>query len=344
MRLTTFVWFLPVLFTSSRAAAQALDPGAARAQLRDGYALKGQGKCIEAIAHFVESIRLDRQPKTLLNLADCEEKLGKYVAAQTHIVEARDLARTQGAAQLKTLADQHLQSIETKMPKLVLRLAKDAPAGTVVLRDGVELGAVSLGTPLPVDPGAHTVFARGASMERQYEVTLADGATQELEISPAGGKPVAAPAAAKASASATAAPPQEPAAQSAHDAPAQVDTGTARRGPPILPIVFGGIGVAGGITAAVFGLKAKSKNDDGLAICPEVGCGAAAHEQAQPLFEDARSARTVAIVAGAVGGVALATGVILLFTGDSSKGGASALRVAPSFGTARVGVELGGGW
>ncbi len=108
--------------------------------------------------------------------------------------------------------------------------------------------------------------------------------------------------------------------------------------------MFGGIGVAGGITAAVFGLKAKSKNDDGLAICPEIGCGAAAHEQAQPLFEDARSARTVAIVAGAVGGVALATGVILLFTGDSSKGGASALRVAPSFGTARVGVELGGGW
>src|SRR5262249_32162358 len=103
MRFHPYVFGLPFLFFTSHAFGQALDPGAARAQLREGYTLKGQGKCNEAIPHFLESIRLDRQPKTLLNLADCEEKVGKYIAAQTHIVEARDLARTQGAAQMKTL-------------------------------------------------------------------------------------------------------------------------------------------------------------------------------------------------------------------------------------------------
>jgi len=339
-----YVFGLSLFFFTSLASGQALDPGAARAQLREGYALKGQGKCNEAIPHFLESIRLDRQPKALLNLADCEEKIGKYVAAQTHIVEARDLARTHGDQQFKTLAEQHLSSIEAKMPKLVLKLAKDAPAGTVVVRDGVELGAVSLGTPLPVDPGAHTVVARSSTTERQFDVTLADGATQELEVTPVGGKPVTSAAAPKPSPGVTVAAPPNPMSAPARDTSAPPDTATAKRGLPVLPIVLGGIGVAGGITAAIFGFKTKNKNDEASFICPDAGCMEPAYSQSQPAREDAKSARTTAIVAGAVGGAALVAGVVLLIVGDSGKSGASGLRVAPSVGRAGVGMDLGGTW
>src|SRR5689334_18285582 len=88
-----------LLSVSVVARADNSDSAAARAQLQSGYALKQQNKCDEAIPHFKESIRLDRQPKSLLNLGDCEEKLGKLSAAQAHFVEARDLAGSIHAAE-----------------------------------------------------------------------------------------------------------------------------------------------------------------------------------------------------------------------------------------------------
>jgi tetratricopeptide (TPR) repeat protein len=166
------------------AAAEPSDPAAARAQLQEGYALKQQGKCAEAIPLFAEAVRLDRQAKALINLADCEAQLGKLVAAQGHLVEARDLARAQGDP-LKDVAEQRLQAVDKRLPKLVLKLAKQAPPNTTVSRDGVKLGAVSLGRPLPLDPGAHHVIARFSGRgERQYDVVLAEGETKELQVAP----------------------------------------------------------------------------------------------------------------------------------------------------------------
>src|SRR5437762_10088774 len=111
-----------VLLAGRNAWAQPTDPAAARAQLQQGYALKQQGKCDEALPHFVESVRLDHQPKGLVNLADCEEKLGKLASAQMHFVEVRDLARAQGLDPLRNVAEQHLAALERRMPKLIVLL------------------------------------------------------------------------------------------------------------------------------------------------------------------------------------------------------------------------------
>ena len=83
--------------------------------------------------HLLESVRLDRQPKGLVNLADCEERLGKLAAAQAHFVETRDLAKAQGLEPLWKVAEQHLQAIEARMPRLIVKLAKDAPADAEAL-------------------------------------------------------------------------------------------------------------------------------------------------------------------------------------------------------------------
>src|SRR5258708_39818945 len=130
-----------LLLVSAVAQADNSDPAAARAQLQQGYALKQLGRCEEALPHFEESVRLDRQPKALVNLADCEEKLGKLAAAQAHFVEARDLAN--GLEALRNVAEQHLTALDKKMPRLVIRVAKGAPPDTAVIRDGVKLGTIS---------------------------------------------------------------------------------------------------------------------------------------------------------------------------------------------------------
>src|SRR5262249_32452200 len=118
------------LMLSSVAFAQTTDPGAARAQLRNGFDLKQQGRCEEAIPHFLESIRLDRQAKALLNLADCEEHLGKLVAAQQHFAEARDIASQKGVDELRAYAVERLEALDRITPKLVLKLAKGTSPDT----------------------------------------------------------------------------------------------------------------------------------------------------------------------------------------------------------------------
>ena len=187
MRFRYFLVSSFVLLAPRHAFADVSDPAAARAQLQRGYDLKQQGKCTEAIPHFVESLRMDRQIKGFLNLADCEETLGRLAAAQMHFAEARDLAGVQGRDDLKSLAQQRLTALEKRMPKLLIRVAADAPPGSIAARDGVELGPVSLNTLLPLDPGRHVVVVRGGGYERTYEVTLSEAETKELEVTPVGG-------------------------------------------------------------------------------------------------------------------------------------------------------------
>jgi hypothetical protein len=189
---------LGLLLSAQGALGAESDPAAARAQLVQGYALKKKGQCEEAVPYFKESARLDRQPKALLNLADCEEKLRRLSAAQTHFLETRDVARVLGLTPYEKVALERLAALERNIPKLLIRLVRDAPPGTSVTRDGLELSEVSLQTALPIDPGKHTVVARTELLEREYEINLSEGETKELEVTPVGGKVVGGAVAARA--------------------------------------------------------------------------------------------------------------------------------------------------
>ena len=189
---------LGLLLSAQGALGAESDPAAARAQLVQGYALKKKGQCEEAVLYFKESARLDRQPKALLNLADCEEKLRRLSAAQTHFLEARDVARSLGLAPYEKVVQERLAALERNIPKLLIRVARDAPPGTSVTRDGIELSQVSLQIALPIDPGKHAVVARTPLLEREYEITLAEGETKEIEVTPVGGKPTGGAAAVRA--------------------------------------------------------------------------------------------------------------------------------------------------
>ena len=80
-----------VLLCSSTAAAG--DSLAAREQLKIGYLLAKQGRCDEALPHLAESLRLDVRAITLINLAQCEESVGRLADAMGHWVDARARAQ-----------------------------------------------------------------------------------------------------------------------------------------------------------------------------------------------------------------------------------------------------------
>ena len=248
----------------SVATAAQSDPGGARAQLAKGYALKQQGNCADAIPYFEESIRLDRTPKGLLNLADCEEKTGRLLTAQSHFVEARDLARQRGMNEPASYAQERAQALDKRLPRIAIRLAADAPAGTVVTRDGVQLGPVSLGAALPVDPGPHVIIARGDGFERTFEVAVVESETREIEVTPRGGTPLAdnaSPVEKHASPSIVSAPQPAPVAAAAPVEPER----PARTGQTARTMVLAGeaaLAAAGLAVAVIYELKAADAQDD----------------------------------------------------------------------------------
>jgi hypothetical protein len=329
--------------------------------MQQGYALKQAGNCKDAIPHFLESIRLDKQAKGLVNLADCEQATGKYVAAQAHFVEARDLARQQSLGPIGKLAEERLQALEQRMPKLTIKLAGDAPSSSVVTKDGVELRAISLGIPLPVDPGAHVIEVHGGGFEKRYEVTLSEKENRQLDVSPAGGTRKESPPNAPAAAAPT--PPGDSPAASTPAAAAAANpsadrgasmSATSSSSQRTIGFIVGGVGIVGLGVGTVFALQTSSKNSDAEGLCTaSAPCHGDGLTQYQDAIDGARQARTLSAIGFAAGGIGLAAGAILILTAPSTSASSAAtrppgtstgLQVWPAWGAGSYGAVAGGAW
>ena len=105
-------------------------------ELKTGYALKQAGRCAEAIPHFTRSFELDPKPKAILNLADCEAQTGDLVDARSHAARGGELASQVDDTKLQSVAADQLAAIDTRLPKLTIRLAAGSPPGCSVTLDG----------------------------------------------------------------------------------------------------------------------------------------------------------------------------------------------------------------
>jgi hypothetical protein len=297
MRLRPFVLALAIPIVA--AVAHGDDSAAARAQLEAGYGLKEQGKYDEALPHLLESLRLDLQLKTLTNLADCEEHLGKLVDAQKHWVIARDRAGVEGNEKLRAAAEAKLSALEQRMPRLVIKLAPGSPQGAEVLRDGTTLGAISLGLGLPTDPGQHTLIVRAKGhADSTNNVTLGEAEQKEVVVS--AGPEVEAPGP----------PPSE--TVSAEGPVANPGLGTQRK----VSIVAASAGGVALILGTVFGVSAISAWGTAETDC---GNGCSATSGAQTERSHAVTDATISTVGFIAGGVLLVGGAALWLTAPSNK-------------------------
>lgn len=282
------------------ALARAADPAAAREQLKIGYELAHEGKCAEAVPHLQESLRLDAKAITLINLANCEEKIGRWADALGHWVDARARAQTDGVAAIEEEAAKRSKELDAKIPRLTIVLGADAPKGTEVARDGVVLGPVSLGVALPVDPGPHKIVARAPGrLEGTKDITLAEGDAGRIEVAPGG-----------------------VAAETTPAKPADVG---AARGSATSPLVWIGFGtaVAGIAVGSVTGILALGRASDADRDCPNRAC---TDPSALDRIDGGRTLGTVSTIAFVVAGAGALVGVY----------GLVAVRPAPS-GVAFVG-------
>lgn len=295
------------------AGAEPRDPAAAEALFLQGRRAMEQHDPETACAKFAESQRLDPAAGTLLNLAQCEEARGRIASAWTTYREA--LEQLPAGDARRAFAKKRLGLIEPRLPRLIVRLHPDAPKGARVRRDQVELGSASLGTPLPVNPGAHglTVEVPGRASGRT-SVQLSEGETREVVVTAGPLIAVAVPAAEPPAPAA----PQPSAVDRRLTAPTDSPRVPSRR--RLFAYATGGVAAASVLGAVVTGavwLSRKGTIDD---ECRNKSC-------TKKGFDAIEGARTVGTVNVVLWGVAAAAGgaATWLWLGDERGATAAAL-------------------
>jgi hypothetical protein len=311
------------------ARAQSIDPAAATELFKQGRTLMEKGDYAGACPKFAESARLDAKVGTLLNLAECEDKLGQIAEARQHLQLAIDRARIDNDDRLK-LATDALAAIDARVPRLTVALVAGAPPTTMVQRDGVMLEGASLDNALPVDPGHHVIVASADGFEsKTFTIDLKESEKQRIEVGPGAKLP-------------------EPAKKPASSTTFVSSTSDATRSSSSTRTwgyVVGGLGVVGLGIGTVYGFVALSKNSESKSngACDANNFCDAAGKAAR---DDARRAGNVSTFAFVVGGVAVAAGAVLILAGpsSSSKPDAARIEAAPLVGTTGGGLLLRGAW
>jgi hypothetical protein len=252
-----------------------------------------RGDLSTACAAFAESLRLENAVGTLLNLATCEEKAGRLVAALEHFTNARAMLAKDDFR--IPFATERIRETSRRIAHLTIR-PRASDAGLKISTDGAPLPQSMWSVPRAVDPGAHEiVIEREGRPPIRIDVKLADGEVKVVDLE-ADKIPAAAPVREPS--------PPEPSGSR----------------PSPFAWILGGIGVAGIATGSVTGVLAIGAANDYRDHCTNGECDPEG-------LDAARTGRTMSVVspiAFAVGAVALVASVYLFITTPSRPSGISA--------------------
>lgn len=330
------------LMAAAPAQAQTPAPAgsnvAAEALFEDARTLVAAGNYAEACPKFAESERLGPSVSTLLNLANCWEKVGRTATAWATYREAASAANAAGRKDYLATALKHADGLAPKLARLTVTVSQPAP-GLQVKRDGVVVESAEWGTGIPVDTGSHSIEA-SAPGRKSWQVALdvaQDGAQAAVTVPALEETPVepAAPSAPLPAAAAPVTAPPTPQAPDETNAPGGGGTQRAIGG------VVAGLGVVGLGIGTAFAILAKGKYNDSKANgqCPTDPnvCDAAGVSERN----DARTDGNIATVAFSAGAAALvAGGVIWLTAGHAMHLASAPVEVSPTLG----GVVARGSW
>jgi hypothetical protein len=313
--------------TTPAAQAPARDPVAGEVLFREGRRLLKAGEIEPACAKLAESHRLDPAVGTLANLAECEERLGRTASAWEHwgrVAEQLPAADPRRIAAIKRAAE-----LEKQLARLTIELdpvlVLVAPPGLAISRDGVVLGAASLGLALPLDPGPHKVTVSAPDHDPEtHEVVIEPQEQRRLRVT-LGPRRIA-------TAAAKPAPLTDAVGLSGSAGPEP----SRWRRPAGWALIGAGAVVAG--AGAFFGSRALDARTEAQKSCTSFGSGGAAPlcwSRAQNAVERDATYSRLADVSFATAAVSAAVGAFFLFRGGE-KAPVAAVSAAPVAGGAEV--------
>lgn len=302
--------FLTLLGLTSPASAQEGDATLATQLFDEGRDEMKAQRFASACPKLAESARLDEKVGTLAKLAECEEHTGHLAAARAHWQQAMDLARTTGDERAAEVG-RELSRVDAIVPKIRIVISHP-PSGLTLDLDRARLTIASVGVPLPVDPGTHTLVARaeGRTPWTADVETRADGALTTVSVPEL-----------------TLGASREASPELASQRTSPITTSPLRTVGPILAAA----GAVSLVIGTVFGVRALSdKSAAQDAGCNGVTCPTTA---AGGLRDDARAAGTISTIFVATGAALALGGVILWIAAprSSSVGAGVGMNAAGTF-------------
>ncbi len=316
-----------------RADPSATDKTAAQALFDEGRKLLDAKKFIEACPKFESSQRLDPGGGTLLNLASCNEKLGKLATSWAQFNEALSLAIRDGRQDRIAFARERIAVLEPKLPRITVKVAVPSLEGLEVRLDDTPLARAIWGNATPIDPGQHTIVATATRrLPFRTAVTIEPKEQRSIDVPALAEDPAAAPLETKPVPVPTTPPKKLDVDVVPPPAPA-VESGSGRR---TAGVIVGATGVIALGVGSIFGLRAFSKWSDSDKACPASSC---THDGVVAA-DDARTAARIADIAFAVGVLGVGIGAYLIFSSPASPSLASPAKVGVRLAPASHGGAL----
>ncbi len=289
-------------------APAAAEPTKDLAQLRqvfaEGRQLEDKGQWSEALEKFTEVAAAKVTPQVRFHIALCEENLGRLVSAKKgfELAGAEATAAGSSAVEVPPAAKEHVDAINARLAKLHIDAAGKLGSSKLTI-DGNAIAEAELADDIDLDPGSHVVELKDAAGKSTFrkEITVAEKGSEKLALP------------APTTASDEAPPPESAASPSS--------------GSHVPAYVVGGIGLGlVAVSGIFFGLRASNiatvkatcTNQVALTGCSPADASLASTGKAYTGAADALVA---------VGGAAVATGVVLYFAlgpkAPSGSGGSS---------------------
>jgi len=273
----------------------------ARASFQQALALETAGDWAGASNLFQQVAAVRLTPQVRFHLALCEEHLGNLVAALGDYQIAAEEARKVQAAEVIEQATAHVEALRARIPKIAVRRGAGAESATISL-DGVTLGAASVGTDLPINPGPHTIEAQARGY-RPFARTIEVGEKDRKEID----------------VTLQANPPPAPEPKTVALAPAPaLSLPSPSPGPAhtnYVPFVVGGLGLASLATSGIFfALRSNAISSLDAACSGRNGCP----PDAKTTYDHGRTYTLVADVTLGAGIAGIGIATALFFWGHGS--------------------------
>ena len=234
---------------------------------------------IQSCEAFEQSLALNPQAiGTLMNVALCDEKLGKIASAVRLFSEARDRAKEGNLPDYVKEAQSHIDTLKDDVSTVTIHFAQKSPGMKVVINDEVVPDA-KLADKIPVDPGELEVTV-SAPGRLPFETKIMIGKKDT--------KPIEVPELKK-----------------------SVEVKSSRR---TIGIITAASGAAAIIAGQVIGYEANKKYDDafGPGKCSRETLTCPAEYQSKT--DSARTLGTVGTVVTIIGAAGVGAGVVLWLT------------------------------
>ena len=281
-------WALALSISLSLAGVAVAGSAAAEepyvAKFQEGRALLKENKYAEALEKFQESLALKPASGTLLNIGDCQERLGRYASAVSTFEQARALA----AEEKRPEREKEAAARALELQPMISTVTVNAPADVKIDIDG---GPAETGKPVSVDGGPHVVHVE-TTCKRPKDLTVtvadkADAQTVTIDVASLEVDPACAPKKAASSSMST---------------------------ERLLSYVAGGAGVVALGVGVGFGIAASSKKGDLEDACPEYPqhCRLDRKAELDDTYDSASTSATISTISF-IGAAALIGGGVVLY-------------------------------